>query len=88
MLTSKLTLLCSILKILQNVSDPLMYVISYENTTARKQDQCDDLPDGLDSLAWIPWTLQQGSQVFPKTIATVITSELLASLGRVLAFEY
>lgn len=88
MLTSKLTLLCSILKIFQKVSDPLMYVMSYENTTARKQDQCDDLPDGLDSLAWIPWTLQQGSQVFPKTIATVTTSELLASLRRVLAFEY
>lgn len=65
-----------------------MYVMSYENTTARKQDQCDHLPDGLDSLAWIPWTFQQGSQVFPKTTATVSTSELLASLGRVLAFEY
>lgn len=88
MLTSKLTLLCGMLKAFQNVSDPLIYVMSYENTTARKQDQCDDLPDGLDSLAWIPWTLQQGSQVFPKTVATVTISQLLASLGRLLAFEY
>lgn len=88
MLTSKLTLLCGILKTFQHVSDPLMWVMSYENTTAGKQDQRDDLPDGLDSLAWVPWTPQQGSQVFPKTVATVNVSELLASLGRILAFPY
>lgn len=88
LLTSKLTFWCGTLKTLQNVSDALIYVTSYENTVARKQDQCHDLPDGLDSVAWIPWTLQQGSQVFPKTVATVTISELSASLGRILAFEY
>lgn len=50
--------------------------MSYENTTDRKQDQCVDWLDGLDSLAWIPSTLQQASEGFPKTVAAVTISDL------------